>query len=383
MKSEGDRGDRALMTAALKLARAGRGATSPNPMVGAVVVKGGRIVGTGFHERFGGPHAEICALEEAGSSARGATMYVTLEPCCVWGKTPPCTEAIIAAGIARVVVPVLDPNPDIAGRGVRALHDAGIDVDVGLLGEEAEALNGPYFKFRRTGLPFVRLKLAISLDGKVAAPRGPRWISSGPSRELVHAMRAEADCVLVGIGTVLADDPELTDRRPDASGRQPARLIVDRALRIPADAAVVETARSIRSIVACGPGAEAATEAALRARGVSVWRCPEGRGGVDLSAALRRASEEGLIDVLCEGGPRVATSLLDERLVDAIAFFVAPSLIGSEGVAALGALTGLEDPESAFENVRWREVGRDVLIEADVARSRCFAAEEEALCSRA
>lgn len=375
--------DHAMMALALELARRGRGRTSPNPLVGAVVVNGGRVVGRGFHERFGGPHAEVRALGEAGGDARGATMYVTLEPCCVWGKTPPCTEAIVAAGIARVVVPILDPNPSIGGRGLEILREAGIEAELGVLRGEAEALNRPYLKFRRTGLPFVRLKLATSLDGRVAAPDGPRWVSCEESRELVHAMRADADCVMVGIGTVLADDPLLTDRRGGASARQPARLVADRTLRLPPTSAIVEGALSIRSIAACGEGADPAREAALTERGLAVWRCPEGEGGVDLAQVLARAGREGLLDVLCEGGPSVATSLLRERLVDSVSFFVAPSLIGSEGVAALGALSGFADGEAAFENVRWREVGRDVLIEADVAPATDRASEEEELCSQA
>lgn len=383
MNGERERDDRAMMATALELARRGGGATSPNPMVGAVVVTGDRVVGRGFHERFGGPHAEVRALGEAGGEAQGATMYVTLEPCSVWGKTPPCTEAIITAGIARVVVPILDPNPAIHGRGLEVLRDAGIVVDVGLLSEEAEALNAPYLKFRRTGLPFVRLKLAMSLDGRVASRRGPRWISSEPSRALVHAMRSEADCVMVGIGTVLKDDPLLTDRRDGAPGRQPARLVVDRTLRLPTTSAIVEDAASTRSIAACGEGADPARESVLVERGLDVWRSPEGEGGVDLATVLRRAGREGLINVLCEGGPRVATSLLRGRLVDAVALFIAPSLIGSEGVSALGAVTGFEDAGSAFENVRWRAVGRDILIEAEVAGAAVGAVREERQCSRA
>jgi diaminohydroxyphosphoribosylaminopyrimidine deaminase/5-amino-6-(5-phosphoribosylamino)uracil reductase len=364
VEGRGETTDRAMMARALELARRGRGRVSPNPLVGAVVVKGGRVAGRGFHERFGGPHAEVRALEEAGPDARGATMYVTLEPCCTWGKTPPCTEAIVAAGVARVVVPILDPNPSIDGGGLALLEDAGIVTEVGLMREEAEELNAPYLKFRRTGLPFVRLKLAVSVDGRVAAPNGPRWISCEESRALVHAMRSEADCVMVGIGTVLADDPELTDRREDAVARQPARLVLDGALRLPPTAALVEGASSIRSIAACAEGADCAREERLTGHGVTVWRCPEGDGGLDLSAVLRRAGREGLLSVLCEGGPRVATSLLRGGLVDSVAFFVAPSLFGSDGVAALGPLEGRG---GALRKVRWRGVGSDVLIEAVVA----------------
>jgi diaminohydroxyphosphoribosylaminopyrimidine deaminase/5-amino-6-(5-phosphoribosylamino)uracil reductase len=371
-----------MMALALDLARRGRGTASPNPLVGAVVVKGDRVIGRGFHEHFGEAHAEVRALREAGGEARGATMFVTLEPCCTWGKTPPCTQAIVAAGVKRVVVPILDPNPEISGRGLAALREAGIETEVGLMREEAEALNAPYLKSRREGLPFVRLKLAVSVDGRVASPGGPRWISSPESRELVHEMRGRSDCVMVGIGTVLADDPLLTDRRGEAPGRQPARLVLDSALRLPPDSAIAEGARSIRSIAACGEGADPAAEEALSERGLAVWRCPEGEGGIDLRAVLGRACREGIIDVLCEGGPRVATSLLRARVVDSIAFFVAPSLIGAEGVAALGTLDGIADGDG-LENVRWRAVGRDVLLEADVVGAGERQRREERSCSPA
>lgn len=374
--------DRRRMAEALDLARRGRGSTSPNPLVGAIVVRDGVVVGSGFHERFGGPHAELGALEQSGDRARGATMYVTLEPCCTWGKTPPCTDAIIDAGVARVVTPILDPNPSVNGRGVDALRRAGIDVDVGVLSSQAEALNAPYLKFRRTGYPFVRLKLAVSLDGRVGAPHGPRWISCEESRELVHAMRAEADCVMVGIGTVLEDDPLLTDRRPGDGRRQPSRLVVDSRLRLSPDAALVADAASIPTAVACGPAADPSRASELEGRAVAVWRCPEGPAGLDLAAVLREAAGRGLLDLLCEGGPRLATSLLRERLVDAVAVFVAPSFIGSDGVAALGPLSGLTEGASALSNVRWRTVGRDLLVEADVGDAAGGARREEESCSR-
>jgi diaminohydroxyphosphoribosylaminopyrimidine deaminase/5-amino-6-(5-phosphoribosylamino)uracil reductase len=342
-----------------------------------VVARGDRILGRGFHERFGGPHAEVRALAEAAGAAAGATMYVTLEPCCTWGKTPPCTEAIIAAGIARVVVPIVDPNPLINGRGLEILRQAGVGIEVGLLRDEGLALNAPYLKFRRTGLPYVRLKLAVSIDGRVASPGGPRWLSSEASRELVHTMRSEVDCVMVGIGTVLADDPLLTDRREGATGRQPARLVLDGRLRLPPGAAFVEGARSVRSIAACLEDADPAGEDALSGRGVAVWRFPGGEGGVDARAVLMRAGREGMLNVLCEGGPRVATSLLRGGLVDSVTFFVAPALIGEGGAAALGRLEGYAGAESAFENIRWRIVGRDALMTADVARRPGIGDSEE------
>jgi len=368
--------DSSFMDRAFELARRGRGATSPNPVVGAVIVKDGEIVGAGYHERFGGPHAEVNALAQAGPEAAGATLYVTLEPCSISGKTPPCTEAIVAAGIARTVVPVEDPNPRVSGRGVSILREAGIEVELGLRQDEARVLNAPYFKYRSTGLPFTTLKLALSLDGRIAPPPGgARWTSSSASRELVHTMRANVDCVMVGIGTVLADDPRLTYRRTETGGRvagsrQPARLILDTHLRIPVDSAVVSGARKVRTIVACCESADSSRRAVLENAGVTVWPSDARDGTLDLISVLRHAAGEGFISVLSEGGAAVASSLLNVGLVDRVAFFVAPRLYGAGGTPAFGPLNdswwnGL----SGFENGRWTEIGGDGLFEADVITS--------------
>jgi diaminohydroxyphosphoribosylaminopyrimidine deaminase/5-amino-6-(5-phosphoribosylamino)uracil reductase len=375
--------DSSFMDRAFELAERGRGATSPNPIVGAVIVKDGEIVGAGYHERYGGPHAEVNALAQAGSRASGATLYVTLEPCSISGKTPPCTDAIVAAGIARTVVPVLDPNPRVSGRGVSILREAGVEVELGLMREQARTLNAPYFKYRSTGLPFTTLKLALSLDGRIAPPPGgPRWTSSAASRELVHTMRAKADCVMVGIGTVLADDPRLTVRRaetggqvagggsPESEPRQPARLVLDTQLRIPADSAIVTGARAVRTIVACCHSVDSSRRAALENAGVTVWRSAARDGALDLAFVLRRAAGEGFISLLSEGGASVASSLLQGGLVDRVAFFVAPRLYGAGGTPAFGPLdeswwTGLR----GFENRRWTEIGGDGLFEADVINS--------------
>jgi diaminohydroxyphosphoribosylaminopyrimidine deaminase/5-amino-6-(5-phosphoribosylamino)uracil reductase len=360
--------DRQFMQRALELAERGRGFTSPNPVVGAVAVSDGRVVGEGFHERYGGPHAEVNALGAAGAAATGATLYVTLEPCCVWGNTPPCTDAILRAGVSRVVVAIEDPNPSVSGRGIAELKRGGVDVEVGLLAEEAATANEAYLKFRVTGLPLVLLKMALSLDGRVAAPEGgPRWISSEDSRERVHGMRGAADCVLVGIGTVLADDPALTDRRPAGGRRQPARLVVDSALRIPDGSALVAGARGVRTVVACAEDAPEGRRTALEDRGVTVWRCRGGANGLDLEDVLRRTAESGMTTVLCEGGPTLATSLLRGALVDRVAFFIAPALVGSQGTPAFGILgrpwwTG----DAGFADARWTQVGRDQLLEARV-----------------
>ena len=382
--------DSPFMNTAFELAERGRGDTSPNPVVGAVIVRDGEVVGTGYHERYGGPHAEVNALAEAGPRASGATLYVTLEPCSISGKTPPCTDAIVAAGIARTVVPVEDPNPRVSGRGVVILREAGIEVDLGLMRDEARALNAPYFKYRTTGLPFTTLKLALSLDGRIAPPAGgPRWTSSEASRELVHTMRTNADCVMVGIGTVLADDPRLTDRRVETGGhtaggmpqtgrqRQPARLVLDTHLRIPPASAIVAGARDVRSIVVCCESADPSRRAALESAGVTVWSAAAPDGALDLASVLRRAASEGLISVLSEGGTAVASSLLRAGLVDRVAFFVAARLYGDAGVPAFGSLgESWWGGRTRFVDGKWTEIGGDCLFEAEVAVSGSEVVEE-------
>jgi len=359
--------DDAYMREALALAERGRGFTSPNPVVGAVVVRHGRIVGRGWHARYGAPHAETMALDEAGELARDATLYVTLEPCCFWGKTPPCTDAIARAGIREVVFAVEDPNPAVCGGGLAALRGDGIEVRTGVLAEEATAANVGYLRYRTIGLPSVLLKLALSLDGRVAPPGGPRWTSSESSRRLVHRMRAVADCVMVGIDTVIADDPELTDRREERGDRQPWRLVLDTALRVPLESRMVSAAGETRTIVACGGDADADREEALKARGVSVWRFERTQYGVDLTSVVRRLAGEGCLYVLAEGGPRVASRLLTERLVDRVAFFICPVLYGSEGRDALGELPPVLSRRGVLTNVRWSETGGDILFEAEVS----------------
>jgi diaminohydroxyphosphoribosylaminopyrimidine deaminase/5-amino-6-(5-phosphoribosylamino)uracil reductase len=357
---------REYMRTALALAEKGRGYTSPNPRVGAVLVRDGQVVGRGFHERYGGNHAEVNALAEAGERARGATLFVTLEPCSIWGKTPPCTEAIITAGITRVVVPIEDPNPEIAGRGLAALRRAGVEVELGLLRDEAIRLNAPYLKFRRTGFPYVHLKLAVSLDGRVATrDGGPLAISSDESRALVHRMRSEADAVLIGIGTVLTDNPRLTDRRPEGGKRQPARIVVDSTLRTPETAKLLVGTGEHRTIIAARLETPAERREGIERAGAELWTAAAGDGGLDLEEVLRRAAGEGFIDILCEGGPRLATSLLNAGFIDRISFFVAPSLIGADAPGALGRL---QFDDIIFSEGQWTTVGSDALFEADIRR---------------
>ena len=300
------------MSAALELAERGRRSAHPNPLVGAVVVAAGEVVGRGFHRGPGTAHAEVVALDEAGGRARGATLFVTLEPCCTQGRTPPCTERIIADGVGRVVAAMRDPNPQVDGRGFARLRAAGVDVDLAGPGvsRRAEALNRAFTKYMHSSLPFVTLKAAVSLDGKVAAAGGDaRWISSPASRRRVHEMRAAADAVMVGAGTVRRDDPLLTVR--DAPGDDPVRVVVSRHGQIPLEAAVVAGARRPQTIVV-GESVAAAQEAALRERGVDVIQT----GGAGLDSGLRALAQRGLLDILCEGGPELGGALIAAGLVD-------------------------------------------------------------------
>jgi diaminohydroxyphosphoribosylaminopyrimidine deaminase/5-amino-6-(5-phosphoribosylamino)uracil reductase len=353
--------ERHLMRA-LELARRGLREAHPNPRVGAVVVAGGRVVGEGYHRGPGTQHAEAVAIDVAGPRARGATLYVTLEPCCHTGRTGPCTDRIIAAGVARVVVGTFDPNPAVDGRGVAALRAAGLDVAVveGDLRARCEALNEPFARFIRTGLPLVTYKAAASLDGKVAAgDGGARWISSPESRRRVHAMRAAADAVMIGAGTLRRDDPRLTVR--DAAGPDPVRVVVSRGGQVPVDAVVFATAHEVPTLVLT-EAVEPGLAAALVSRGVEVVRV------TDLRAGLAELGRRGLIDVLCEGGPTLAGALLEECLIDRVAVFVAPLLLG-RGAPDLVALPAAASVAAgvALRDAVWTTWGPDVLCEARVA----------------
>jgi diaminohydroxyphosphoribosylaminopyrimidine deaminase / 5-amino-6-(5-phosphoribosylamino)uracil reductase len=315
---------------ALANAAKGWGQTAPNPMVGAVVVSGGEVVADGWHRTFGGPHAEVNALQQAEARAYESTMYVTLEPCTHHGKTPPCTDAIIAAGVTRVVIAVRDPNP-LAKGGVEKLRAAGIQVDVGVEAAQAIELNAPFFNAFVSDRPWVTLKLAVSADGAVADPTGAhRWITGEESRREVHRMRAGVDAVAVGIGTVLADDPELTVRDADAPRRQPKRVIFDSRLRTPLTAAVVRGASVVPTVIVTRDIAPDAARP-FRDRGVEVIAAP------NLGDALRALRSIDIRSLLVEGGPKLAGSFISEGLVDRLALFEAPLILGPAAPAAFAS----------------------------------------------
>ncbi len=315
------------MRLALKEGRKGLGRTSPNPPVGAVVVKDGQVVGRGYHRRAGTPHAEVNALREAGEAARGATLYVTLEPCAHYGRTPPCTEAILAAGIRRVVIGCRDPNPKARG-GAEILASRGVEVKTGVLAEECAELCRFFLKSVKTGRPWVLAKVAMSLDGRIATREGDsKWITSEAARKVGHRLRAVYDAILVGRGTVQADDPALTARIP--GGRDPIRIILDTRLTLPLSAKVFNLPG--KTIVWAGKEAPASKEKELTSKGVEVWRLANEGKGVSLEEGLKEAVKRGILSILVEGGAAVHGSFFDSSLVDEIAFFYGPLIIGGKG----------------------------------------------------
>jgi diaminohydroxyphosphoribosylaminopyrimidine deaminase/5-amino-6-(5-phosphoribosylamino)uracil reductase len=358
-------GDRALdqrfMALALTLGRRGLGRTWPNPAVGAVVVKDGIILGRGWTQAGGRPHAETEALKRAGKTARGATLYVTLEPCSHQGKTPPCVEAIIRAGIARVVATFEDANPAVAGKGYARLREHGIAVETGLGVEEAHRAHAGHFRRMRDGRPHVLLKVAVSSDGKAGlAGRRPAAITGEEARRRVHLMRASADAILVGIGTVLADDPHLTCRLPGMLDRSPVRVVLDAGLRVPIAASVIATAREVPTWAFAAPTASALAEEILRARGVEVFRVEAKEGRLQLMQVLKALAERGITRLMVEGGPIVAASFVQADLVDEAALFSSPNPIGPEGIDALQGLPLTALTRSPhLKSIASEAVGRD------------------------
>ncbi len=372
--------DAEAMQHALMLARRGFGRVEPNPQVGAVLTTAeGRLIADGFHQACGGPHAEVHALRAAGEQARGATLYVTLEPCCHHGRTPPCSDAVLAAGVRRVVVGCSDPAPHVAGRGLQQLRDAGLQVDVGLCGEEAEALIAPFVRLQLRQRPWVHAKWAMTLDGRIAARTGhSQWISGSESRAYVHGLRSCMEAIITGAGTVRADDPQLTVRLPAehaadlrSGDRRPLRVVLDsRGTAVQAGSALVSTLHHAPVLVCVSSACPDSECDRLAGLGVEIFRAGDGVRGVDLQAVLGELGRRGMTHVLLESGPGLLGSFFDAGLLDELHVFVAPKLVG--GAAALSAVGGLGLAEipgnSLLDRVAWRQLGQDLLLEGRVRR---------------
>jgi len=371
-----------MMRRALELARQAEGRTSPNPMVGAVLVKNGQIVGEGYHHHAGGPHAEVEALRSAGNAARGATLYVNLEPCAHYGLTPPCTQALINAGVSEVYYAVSDPNPVVQGKGHAQLEAAGIIVHKGLLEVEATLLNQPFFKFITTGKPFVIAKFAMSLDGKIATHKGEsQWITNELSRQRGHQLRDITDAILVGAGTVLADDPQLTTRLPKADVHHPLRIVADSRGRVPLSARVYDPELPGKTILATTSQCDPAHRAALRARGVEVWTLPANADGrVSISALLDEIGRHGLLTLLVEGGSELLGSFFLEGVVDRVWAFIAPLIIGGQEAPGPVGGPGVEKLAQALRllQIKTEVLDGDLWIQGDISPAKFVTTDTEA-----
>jgi len=360
--------DEKYMRMALRLAEKARGRTSPNPMVGAVVVKNGRVIASGYHKKAGEPHAEAIALKKAGTKAKGATLYVTLEPCTHTNKrTPPCTPLVMQSGVKRVVVAMIDPNPRVSGGGIKTLRRSGIDVMTGVLEDEAKKLNEAFVKHVTTGMPFVTLKIAQTLDGRIATASGEsKWITGAKAREEGHRLRAINDAILVGINTVLKDDPSLTARIP--GGRDPIRIIVDSKLRTPSKAKVITQKSSAKTYIATLESMPKDKLVELLDAGVEILLARGSKGGVDLKNLMRMLGSFGIMSVLIEGGATVNASALKAGLVDKVAMFIAPMLMtGTNSLCAIGGVSPKTLGRAIkLHQVTTRFVGQDLMLEGYV-----------------
>ncbi|MDF1624830.1 MAG: bifunctional diaminohydroxyphosphoribosylaminopyrimidine deaminase/5-amino-6-(5-phosphoribosylamino)uracil reductase RibD [Parvibaculaceae bacterium] len=363
--------DESMMRMALGLAERGLGLVAPNPAVGCVIVRDGVVVGRGWTQAGGRPHAETEALRRAGPLARGATAYVTLEPCAHHGKTPPCAGALVDAGVARVVSALGDPDPRVAGAGYSLLREAGIEVEEGVLSEEAAYLNEGFLRRVSDGRPMVTVKLASSLDGKVATHSGhSQWITGERARNQVHLMRARTDAIMVGSATAIVDDPDLTCRLSGLGGRSPIRIVADGRLRMPLTAKLVRSARDVPVWVLTLPGGEDARRRAFEECGVRLIDVPAGPGGhMDMGVALKKLGADGLTRLMVEGGSRLVSSLMQAALVDRLDWFQAPKLIGDDGFAALAGL-GIDKVEQSprLELRQVLSLGEDTLQSFSIER---------------
>lgn len=366
--------DKKYMGIAVSLARKGMGRTSPNPAVGAVIVKNGRIIAADYHKKAGAPHAEALVIKKAGKDAAGATLYCTLEACSHYGKTPPCVDAVIKGGIKRAVFAMKDPNPLNDGRGISRLKKAGIRVEYGLLAKEAAAINKPFVKFMKRKMPYVTIKIAESLDGKIADAKGnSKWITSEKSRRFVHKMRAQNDAVMIGINTLLKDDPLLTNRYYRAIRRQPMRVIVDTAIKTPLSSRILKSGGGM-VLIAAGQGASAKRKELLQKKGARIALLPERNGRVKLAALLKYLKGIGIMSVLCEGGGELVSSLIRERLADEAYFFIAPKIIGGRLAPSSceGPSAGIRNAIN-LKNIKLEKMGTDILVRGEFSSYGDFA----------
>lgn len=361
--------DEKYMKEALKLALLGKGFVNPNPLVGAVIVKNGKIIGKGYHRFFGGAHAEVYALREAGDNAQGADLYVTLEPCSHYGKTPPCAKAIVEAGIKKVVIGSVDPNPLVSGRGVKILRDENIEVVTGVMEREAVKINEIFMSYIKSKLPFVILKSGVTLDGKIATVSGEsKWITGEKSRLKVHKMRNRVMAIMVGVGTVILDDPLLTTRLEEKC-KSPKAVIVDSKLRVPVESQIFKTSREREIIIACTEKFDKVKAESLKAMGVNIVVCPENKEGrVDLKYLTKKLGEMGIDSVLVEGGSELNFSALKSGIVNKVIYFIAPKILGGKNAKTSVEGYGIENISDSIKlkDICAENVGEDIMIQAYV-----------------
>lgn len=363
--------DEIMMKRALELAERGAGFTNPNPLVGAVIVKNGKVIGEGWHQQYGSSHAEINAFKNAAEDVKGATMYVTLEPCSHYGKTPPCANALIEKGIKKVVIGLVDPNPLVAGNGIKILRENGIEVVTGILEDQGKKLNEIFLKYITTGLPFVIMKTAMTLDGKIASCTGDsKWITNEISRDYVHRIRHRVSGIMAGIGTVLADDPSLTTRLKDIEGKDPVRIIIDSSARIPLTAQVLNLHSKAKTIIACTEMAHKDKIKALEAKGAEIITTPLKDGGVDLKCLMKLLGDKKIDSILLEGGSKINYSALKEGIVDKVNAFIAPKIIGGENAKTPVGGPGIHLMRDAIDlhNIDVKRFQKDIMIEGYIVK---------------
>ncbi len=361
--------DEQYMKEALKLAAGGKGFVNPNPLVGAVIVKNGKIIGKGYHKFFGGPHAEVYALREAGDNAKGSDLYVTLEPCSHYGKTPPCAKAIVEAGIKKVVIGSVDPNPLVSGRGVKILRDKNIEVVTGVMEREAAKINEIFMNYIKSKVPFVILKAGVTLDGKIATASGEsKWITGEKSRLKVHQMRNRVMAIMVGVGTVILDDPLLTTRLEEKC-KSPKAIIVDSKLRVPVEAQIFKTSHEREIIIACTEKFDKHKAESLKSMGVNIVACPENKEGrVDLKYLAKKLGEMGIDSVLIEGGAELNFSALKSGIVNKVIYFIAPKILGGKNAKTSVEGHGIENLSDSIKlkDIYVENVGEDIMIQTYV-----------------